>query len=64
MRLTGRSIGKVIARTVCLFVLGLFLQWVGMPQVATQPGTVYAQIAHGIGAGPPNGAIAKLPSQE
>lgn len=64
MRLTRKSIGKLTMRTAGLFLLGMFLQWMGMPTVTTQPGTVYAQIAQAIGAGPPQDSVAKLPPQQ
>ena len=64
MRLTRKSIGKLIMRTAGLLVLGAFLQWAGMPEVTSQPGTVYAQIAQAIGAGPPQDSLAKLPPQQ
>ena len=64
MRLTRKSIGKLIMRTAGLLVLGVFLQWMGMPQVTSQPGTVYAEVAHAIGAGQPQNSVAKLPPQQ
>ena len=64
MRLTRKSIGTLTIRTAGLFLLAVFLQWLGMPQVTSQPGTVYAQIAQAIGAGPPQDSVAKLPPQQ
>ena len=64
MRMTRKSIGKLMMRTAGLFLLGLFLQWAGMPDVTSQQGTVYAQIAQMVGAGPSADSIAKLPSQQ
>ena len=63
MRMTRKSMGKLTMRTVGLVLLGIFLQWMRMPDVTSQPGTVYAQIAQAVGAGPPADAIAKLPPQ-
>ena len=66
MRMTRKSIGKLAMRVAGLFVLGVFLQWMGMPQVTSQPGTVYAQIAQAIGTAPPQNQdnVAKLPPQQ
>lgn len=64
MRLTSRSVRKVIVRTVGFFLLGVFLQWAGMTNPASQEGTLYADIAHLVGASPAGGALAKLPPQQ
>ena len=64
MRLTGKSVRTLVVRTVGLFLLGMFLQWAGMTKPAAQQGTVYAEIAHLIGAGSSGGAVAKLPPQQ
>jgi hypothetical protein len=64
MRPTGRSVRKVIVRIVGFFLLGVFLQWAGMTNPASQDGTLYADIAHLVGAGPSGGAVAKLPPQQ
>lgn len=63
MRMNRESIGRLILRAAGLFVLGLFLQLMGMPKVATQPGTIYSQVASAIGTGPPQESLAKLPPQ-
>ena len=63
MRSKRNLAAKIIMRTVGLFFLGLFLQWVGTPEVTTQEGTVYSQIAHLVGAGAPGVELAKLPPQ-
>jgi hypothetical protein len=61
----SKSTWKVIRRVVGLFLLGIFLQWAGMTNPASQSGTVYAQIAQLVGGGSsPDGAVAKLPPQQ
>jgi hypothetical protein len=55
---------KIVRRSVGLFLLGVFLQWIGMTNPASQQGTVYAEIARFVGAGSPQGAVAHLPPQE
>jgi hypothetical protein len=64
MRLTRKSIGKVILRVVGLFLLAGFLQWAGMKTWPTREGTLYAQVAHFVGAGAPEDTLAKLPPQQ
>jgi hypothetical protein len=59
------SIWKLIRRVVGLFLLGVFLQWAGMTNPASQSGTVYAEIAQLVGANSaPDGTVAKLPPQQ
>ncbi len=60
----NKSVWKVIRRVVGLFLLGVFLQWAGMTNPASQPGTVYAEIGHLVGGNSPEGAVAKLPPQQ
>ncbi len=56
---------KTLRTVLGLFVLGVILQWAGMTNPASQPGTVYAEIAHLMGGGSPGGgSIAKLPPQQ
>jgi hypothetical protein len=47
-----------------LFVLGVFLQWMGMTNPASQQGTVYAEIAHLVAGSSSGSAVAKLPPQQ
>ena len=63
MRLTPNLAGKLILRTIGLCFLAVFLQWAGMVD-PTKEGTLYAQIAHLVGAGSSGGSVAKLPPQQ
>jgi hypothetical protein len=49
---------------VGLFLLGVFLQWIGMTHPAAQEGTIYSEIAHLAGAGASGSSLAKLPPQQ
>lgn len=62
--MTRSTFWKTIERVVGLFLLGLFLQWAGMTNPASQPGTVYSEIAHLMGATSPGNSLAKLPPQQ
>jgi len=64
MRPAKRSIWSFTRRVVGLFLLGVFLQWAGMINPASQEGTVYAEIADLFSAGSPGGSLAKLPPQQ
>jgi hypothetical protein len=64
MRLTTKSAWTVTRRVVGLFLLGVFLQWIGMTHPAAQEGTIYSEIAHLTGAGASGSSLAKLPPQQ
>ncbi len=64
MRVTRKSVWKVIRSAVGLFLLGVFLQWAGMTNPGSQEGTVYSEIAQLVRAGSPEGSLAKLPPQQ
>ena len=55
---------KISSRVIGLFVLGVFLQWMGMTNPASQQGTVYAEIAHLVAGSSSGSAVAKLPPQQ
>lgn len=64
MRLTTKSAWTVTRRVVGLLLLGVFLQWIGMPHPTVQEGTIYSEIAHLVGGGSAGSSLAKLPPQQ
>jgi len=58
MRIRTEDIGKGAMKALGLFVLAVFLQWMGLPaNWPAPPGTVYGQIASLVGTGPSGGHI-------
>ena len=54
---------KLTRRAVGLILLAVFLQWAGMTNPASQPGTLYSEIANAVAPGS-GGSVAKLPPQQ
>ena len=57
MRLTKRTARKLLQRAVAVFLLAVFLQWIGMSHWPIPDGTIYAEIVRLVGASL-NGALA------
>ena len=64
MPATRKPVTNLMLKAAGLFLLAVFLQWAGMTHPTAQEATVYAQIAHLVGAGPTGDAVAKLPPQQ